>query len=79
MGSGPQPVQAVHLARAQEQHELAHTIWIERTENANSILGIAVALNTTFNTLQPKLNGRVPASEDDMIRRASLVGVERRS
>lgn len=73
------PLDAVHLARAREQHELAHTMWVERTQNANSILDIAVALDTTFNTLQPKLKGRVPASEDDMIRWAWLVGKERPS
>jgi hypothetical protein len=70
---------AIHLARVREQHELAYAIRIERTPSSNSVLDIAVALETRYNTLQPKFKGWAQATENDLIRWTWLVGTERRS
>ncbi len=69
---------AVHLARAREQHELAYAIWVARTASTNSVQDVALAIETRYNTLQPKLKGWAPATEDDLIRWSWLVGAGRR-
>jgi hypothetical protein len=70
---------AVHLARAREQHALAYRIGLLRAEHKNSVSDIAIALKEGRGTLTSKLQGHIPATEDDLIRWAWLTGERRRS
>ncbi|HTU36595.1 MAG TPA: hypothetical protein VMF35_01185 [Acidimicrobiales bacterium] len=70
---------AVHLARAREQHALAYRIGVLRAEHKNSVADIALVLKEGRGTLTSKLNGHLPATEDDLIRWSWLTGEKRRS
>jgi hypothetical protein len=70
---------AIHLARAREQHDLAYLIWLQRTEHKNSIEDMASTFGQRRENLWNKLKGKTPATEDDLIRWAWLVGEKRRS
>jgi hypothetical protein len=70
---------AVHLARAREQHALAYRIGVLRAEHVNSVADIALVLDEGRGTLTGKLNGHIPATEDDLIRWCGLTGEKRRS
>ena len=70
---------AVHLARAREQHPLAYRIGLLRAEQRNSVADLAVVLREGRGTLTSKLNGHLPATEDDLIRWSWLTGDKRRS
>jgi hypothetical protein len=70
---------AAHLARSREQHGLAYRIGVLRAEHKNSVEDIAVAIGEKRANLTLKLNGHHPATEDDLICWAWLVGVKRQS
>jgi hypothetical protein len=69
---------ALHLARAREQHALAYRIGVLRTEHKNSVADLALALGES-RTLTLKLNGHTPATEDDLIGWGWLTGQKRKS
>ncbi len=58
---------AVHLARAREQRALAYRIGVLRAEHKNSVADVALILDEGRGTLTSKLNGHIPATEDDLI------------
>jgi hypothetical protein len=70
---------ALHLARAREQHELSYQILRLRTEHKNSVQDIATALKQQRGDLSAKLHGHRPATETDLILWAWMVGEERRT
>ena len=70
---------AARLARSREQHELAYRIWLLRTEHKNSVQDVADVLGQRRENLWSKLNGKTPATEEDLIRWAWLVGEARRT
>ena len=61
------------------QHVLAYRIGLLRAEHRNSVADLAVVLREGRGTLTSKLNGHLPATEDDLIRWSWLTGDKRRS
>jgi hypothetical protein len=70
---------AVHLARAREQHALSYRIGLLRAELMNSVADLAMVFKEGRGTLTSKLLGHLPATEDDLIRCSWLTGEKRRS
>jgi hypothetical protein len=70
---------AIELARAREQHELACSINELRENGKNSIHDIAEELGETEDTFWRKLTGRAPAQEEDLIVWSWLTGENRRT
>lgn len=71
--------EAIMLCRAREQHEYACVILTSLRPGDYSIADLADQLGQDRKWLWRKLAGKVPATENDLIRWAWLTGVARRT
>jgi hypothetical protein len=71
--------EALELARAREQHELAFEIFKQRRRHRNKVVDVATALGVHPNRLTVKLHGHVPATEADLVQWCWLTGERRRT
>lgn len=70
---------ALRLARAREQHELSYAIYCMRLSRDRSVPDVAVMLELPAANLRRKLQGEVPAKEEDLIAWCWLTGEQRRN
>lgn len=70
---------ALRLARAREQHELAYVIYCMRLKRDRSVPDVAAMLGLPAANLRRKLQGEVPAQEEDLIAWCWLTGEQRRN
>jgi hypothetical protein len=70
---------ALRLAWAREQHELAYKVHLQLLQHKNSIPDLAEAIGQRRENLWQKLTGRIPAQQEDFVLWTWLTGERRRT